>query len=72
MHPMLIRWQNLLGSAMGSRFDREGKEGAISRTVFDTWYPGYVTQVVDGHNIPSLLTETALYRHATPALLHAR
>ncbi len=66
VHPMLIRWQNLLGSAMGSRFDREGKEGAISRTVFDTWYPGYVTQVVDGHNIPSLLTETALYGHATP------
>jgi len=65
-HPMLIRWQNLIGSAMGAVFDREGKSGAISRTVFDTWYPGYVTQVVDGHNIISLLTETALYRYATP------
>jgi len=51
---------------MGAAFDREGKDGAISRTVFDTWYPGYVTQVVDAHNIISLLTETALYRHATP------
>jgi hypothetical protein len=66
VHPMLIRWQNLIGSAMGAAFDREGKPGAISRTVFDTWYPGYVTQSVDAHNIISLLTETALYRWATP------
>jgi hypothetical protein len=66
VHPLLIRWQNLLGTAMGAAFDREGKDGAISRTVFDTWYPGYVTQVVDGHNVISLLTETALYRYATP------
>jgi len=65
-HPMLIRWQNLIGSAMGAAFDRENKPGAISRIVFDTWYPGYVTQVVDGHNIISILTETALYRYATP------
>ncbi len=66
VHPLLIRWQNLLGSAMGSAFDRENKPGAISRITFDTWYPGYVTQVVDSHNIASLLTETALYRYATP------
>ncbi len=66
VHPLLIRWQNLIGCAMGAAFDREGKDGAISRIVFDTWYPGYVTQVVDFHNIISLLTETALYRYATP------
>jgi len=51
---------------MGAAFDKEGKEGAISRLIFDTWYPGYVTQVVDSHNIISILTETALYRYATP------
>jgi len=66
VHPMLIRWQNLIGDAMAAAFDRDGKIGAISRIVFDTWYPGYVTQVVDAHNIISLLTETALYRYATP------
>jgi hypothetical protein len=66
VHPLLIRWQNLFGTAMGAAFDREGKPGAISRTVFDTWYPGYVTQVVDAHNVISLLTETALYQYATP------
>ncbi|NIO47870.1 MAG: hypothetical protein GTN73_00300 [Candidatus Aminicenantes bacterium] len=66
VHPLIVRWQNLVGSAMGAAFDEEGKEGAISRLVFDTWYPGYVTQVVDSHNIISILTETALYRYATP------
>jgi hypothetical protein len=66
VHPLIVRWQNLIGSAMGQAFDEEGKEGAISRIIFDTWYPGYVTQVVDSHNIISILTETALYRYATP------
>ena len=66
VHPLIVHWQNLIGSAMGAAFDAEGKEGAISRLIFDTWYPGYVTQVVDSHNIISILTETALYRYATP------
>lgn len=66
VHPLIVRWQNMVGSAMGAAFDAEGKEGAISRNIFDSWYPGYVTQVVDSHNIISILTETALYRYATP------
>jgi hypothetical protein len=66
VHPLVVRWQNMVGSAMGEAFDAEDKEGAISRIIFDTWYPGYVTQVVDSHNIISILTETALYRYATP------
>jgi hypothetical protein len=66
VHPLVVRWQNIIGSAMGAAFDEEAKEGAISRIIFDTWYPGYVTQVVDSHNIISILTETALYRYATP------
>jgi len=66
VHPLIVRWQNLIGSAMGAAFDSEGKEGAISRIIFDTWYPGYVSQVVDSHNIISIMTETALYEYATP------
>lgn len=72
VHPLIVRWQNLIGSAMGAAFDSEGKEGAISRIVFDTWYPGYVTQVMDSHNIISILTETALYRYATPKFYTVR
>ena len=66
VHPLIVRWKNLIGSVMGKAFDEAGQPGAISRVTFDTWYPGYATQVVDGHNTVSILTETGLYRYATP------
>jgi hypothetical protein len=62
----VIRWENLIGAAMGQAFEAEGKPGAISRISFDAWYPGFFTQIVVTHNIPSILTETALYDLATP------
>ncbi len=66
LHPIVVRWKNLIGAAMGKAFEEAGQPGAISRINFDSWYPGYVTQFVGGHNIPSILTETANYRYATP------
>jgi hypothetical protein len=66
IHPLIIRERNLIGAVMGQTFDEEGEDGAISRTHFDSWYPGYETQGVDTHNVVSILTETALYRYATP------
>ncbi|PKP29446.1 MAG: hypothetical protein CVU00_15595 [Bacteroidetes bacterium HGW-Bacteroidetes-17] len=66
VHPIIVRWKNLIGSAMGKSFAEEEKPGAISRVNFDSWYPGYATQFVDGHNIPSILTETANFGFATP------
>ena len=66
VHPLVVRWKNLIGSAMGKAFDEAHQPGAISRVRYDTWYPGYATQVVDGHNTVSILTETQLYRYATP------
>ncbi len=62
----VIRWENLIGAAMGMAFEAEGKPGAVSRVSFDAWYPGFMTQVVTHHNIPSILTETALHYLATP------
>jgi hypothetical protein len=62
----VIRWENLIGASMGMAFDAEGKPGAVSRVSFDAWYPGFMTQVVTHHNIPSILTETALHYLATP------
>jgi hypothetical protein len=66
VHPLIVRYQNLFGSAMATAFEREGKAGVVSGFRYDSWYPGYVTQVVDAHNIVSILTETNLYRFATP------
>ncbi len=72
IHPIIIRWKNLIGAAMGKAFDEANQPGAISRINFDTWYPGYATQVVDGHNTVSILTETQLYRYATPQFVPLR
>jgi len=65
-HPLMIRWQNMIGSAMASAFEREKKEGVISRIRFDSWFPGYLDAVGDSHNMISIMTETNLYRYATP------
>ncbi len=66
LHPLLLRWQNFIGAAIAMAFESEGKQGVISRYLFDTWYPGYVTQVCDFHNIISTFSETFLYHYATP------
>jgi hypothetical protein len=66
IHPLIWRAQNLIGAAMGMAFDAAGQPGAISRIAFDGYYPGYMTAITDGHNCPSILTEIALYRYATP------
>ena len=66
-HPIVLRWKNLVGSAMGQAFEGAGQPGAISRTAFDLWFPGYTDgPSVEGHNIPSILTETANFGFATP------
>jgi len=67
LHPLIFRWKNLIGSAMGQAFDEHNQPGAISRTAFDLWYPGYLDgPSVEGHHIPSILTETANFGYATP------
>jgi len=64
--PLLLRWQNFIGTAIAEAFESEGKQGVISRFLFDTWYPGYITQVCDFHNIISTFSETFLFEYATP------
>ncbi len=71
LHPLLLRWQNLIGTAMALGFETEGKQGVVSRFLFDTWYPGYVTQVCDFHNIISTFSETFLFNYATPQFFPA-
>jgi hypothetical protein len=69
LHPLITRWKNLVGSAMGQGFDGADQPGALSRTAFDLWYPGYSDgPAVETHNIPSILTETANFGYATPHL----
>ncbi len=72
LHPLLLRWQNFIGTAIAKAFESEGKQGVISRFLFDTWYPGYVTQVCDFHNIISTFSETFLFSYASPRFYSVR
>src|SRR5580700_1664842 len=64
--PLMYRWVNVFGTAMAAYLDEHGMPGAMHRGRFDDWYPGFVDHVNNFRNTVSFLTETALYRYATP------
>jgi hypothetical protein len=66
VHPLMWRWTNVFGTAMASYLDQHGMPGSVHRTGFDDWYPGFIDGVNNYRNTISFLTETALYRYATP------
>ena len=67
VHPLMWRTVNLVGMAMAEALEERGMKGATHMgTGFDNWYPGFMDHANSFHNVVSLLTETALYRYATP------
>jgi hypothetical protein len=67
VHPLMWRTVNLVGMAMAQALEERGQKGAVHMgTGFDNWYPGFMDHANNFHNVASLLTETALYRYATP------
>jgi hypothetical protein len=64
IQPLTMRGVNLVGDAMSRRLDQEGKEGAVSRVQFDTWWNGGMRSAPYYHNMVGILTETA---HTNPA-----
>src|SRR5580700_3078509 len=65
-HPLMWRWVNMFGTSMAAYLDEHDMPGAMHRGRFDDWYPGFVDHVNSFRNTVSFLTETALYRYATP------
>src|SRR5579885_2002267 len=65
-HPLMYRWVNVFGASMAAWLDEHDMPGAMHRGRFDDWYPGFVDHVNNFRNTVSFLTETALYRYATP------
>jgi len=65
-HPLMWRWVNKFGTSMAAYLDEHGVTGAMHRGRFDDWYPGFIDHVNNFRNTVSFLTETALYRYATP------
>jgi hypothetical protein len=67
VHPLMWRTVNLIGMAMAQALEERGQKGAVHMgTGFDDWYPGFLDHANNFHNVASLLTETGLYRYATP------
>jgi hypothetical protein len=67
VHPLMWRTVNLVGMAMAQALEERGQTGAMHMgTGFDNWYPGFMDHANSFHNVASLLTETGLYRYATP------
>lgn len=67
VHPLMWRTVNMIGMAMAQALEERGQRGATHMgTGFDNWYPGFMDHANNFHNVASFLTETALYRYATP------
>ncbi len=66
LDPLIVTSLNEIGEAMKKRFAREGKAGVSSGIVYDLWWNGSMRGAPDFHNMLGFLTETALYRYATP------
>jgi hypothetical protein len=66
IHPLMARWLNVAGMNMAAYLDGHDMPGAIHRTGFDNWYPGFLDFTHIFRNSISFFTETALYRYATP------
>ncbi len=66
LDPLTIASLNFVGDAMKRRFMQEGKPGVSSGIVYDGWWSGYMSEAPAFHNMIGFITETALYRYATP------
>jgi hypothetical protein len=66
MHPLMVRWLNLIGMTIAEYLDDHGLPGSMHQETFDVWYPGYLDNVGNFRHTISFFTETALYRYATP------
>ncbi|HML17976.1 MAG TPA: M14 family zinc carboxypeptidase [Bryobacteraceae bacterium] len=65
-NPLMWRWVNKFGTSIAAYLDEHAMPGAMHRGRFDDWYPGFIDHVNTFRNTISFLTETALYRYATP------
>ncbi len=58
-------WTSNIGINMMSRFEQEGKPGAIVQATFDNWYPGYIDYIAEFRHTMAYFTETS-HDSATP------
>ena len=67
--PLVWREVELIGSTMLLRLQEKGLQGVISNAYFTGWWQGASVMTPLWHNVPSLLTEAASVRIATPVFV---
>jgi len=65
IHPLVRTWTGNIGINMMSRFEHEGKPGAIAQAMFDNWYPGFLDYIQAFRHTMAYFTEVA-HSSATP------
>lgn len=66
VHPLIYRWNGILGQAQAAALEAEGKEGIIYNSTYTNFWQGAMAWSGWWHNQIGLLTEVASARIASP------
>lgn len=66
VHPLVWRWQGLIGSYTALDLEKQGYNGIISHALFEGWWEGPASDCGMWHNQISLLSEMASVNVASP------
>jgi hypothetical protein len=66
VHPLIYRWNAILGQSQAAALEAEGKDGIIYNSTYTNFWEGAMAWAGWWHNQIGLLTETASVRIASP------
>ena len=66
VHPLIYRWNGILGQSQAAALEAEGKEGIIYNSTYTNFWEGAMAWAGWWHNEVGLLTEVASVRVAAP------
>src|SRR5205085_3149342 len=66
VHPVIYRWNSILGQSQAAALEAAGKDGIIYNTMYTNFWEGAMAWTGWWHNQIGLLTEVASARLATP------
>jgi hypothetical protein len=66
VHPLIYRWNGILGQSQAAALEAAGKEGIIYNSTYTNFWPGAMAWSGWWHNQIGLLTEVASARVAAP------
>ncbi len=66
VHPLIYRWNGILGQSQAAALEAEGKEGIIYNSTYTNYWEGAMAWSGWWHNQIGLLTEVASVRIAAP------